>query len=186
MRIIGGNFRGKKLLLPKDKTTRPLKDLTKESIFNIISHSKKIKIDIQNSFILDTFSGSGSFGIECISRGAKKVFFLEKYIEAIKVLEKNLLSLKKVDNYEIFKNDFFLFFNSTKNFKVKFNLIIIDPPYKEEMINQILEIILNRKMLKNNGIIIIHRHINDNIKILSKFNIIEERNYGISKILFGN
>ena len=186
MRIIGGDFRGKKLLLPVDMLTRPLKDLTKESIFNILNHSKKIKIDIKNSVVLDTFSGSGSFGIECISRGAKKVFFLEKYIKAIKVLEKNLSSLKRIKNYEIFKDDFFLFFNSTKNFKIKFDLIFIDPPYKEEKINQILEIILDRKILKTNGVIIIHRHINDNFKILSDFNIIEERNYGISKILFGN
>ena len=89
MRIIGGDFRGKKLLLPVDMLTRPLKDLTKESIFNILNHSKKIKIDIKNSVVLDTFSGSGSFGIECISRGAKKVFFLEKYIKAIQPNEKN-------------------------------------------------------------------------------------------------
>ena len=70
MRIIGGNFKGKKLFLPDDKNTRPLKDLVKESIFNIIRHSNKININIENSFILDLFSGTGSFGLECISRGA--------------------------------------------------------------------------------------------------------------------
>ena len=64
------------------------KDLVKESIFNLIQHSKKINIEIKNSMILDLFSGSGSFGIECLSRGAKKVIFLENYSEAIKVLEK--------------------------------------------------------------------------------------------------
>ena len=69
MRIISGNFRGKKILEPKDIQTRPLKDLTKESIFNILSHSNKFKIDLENSNILDLFSGVGSFGIECLSRG---------------------------------------------------------------------------------------------------------------------
>ena len=69
MRIIGGNFRGKKLFLPKDKNTRPLKDIVKESIFNLMQHSKKINLNIENSSVLDLFSGSGSFGIECISRG---------------------------------------------------------------------------------------------------------------------
>ena len=68
MEILGG----KKLFLPDDKLTRPLKDLVKESIFNLIQHSKKINLTVENSLILDLFSGSGSFGIECISRGAKK------------------------------------------------------------------------------------------------------------------
>ena len=79
MRIIAGNFRGKKILQPKDKTTRPLKDLTKESIFNIIHHSNKFKINLENTNILDLFSGIGSFGIECLSRGVKKVIFIENY-----------------------------------------------------------------------------------------------------------
>ena len=64
MRIISGNFRGKKILYPKDLKTRPLKDLTKESIFNIIYHSNKFKLDLKNSNVLDLFSGIGSFGIE--------------------------------------------------------------------------------------------------------------------------
>ena len=64
MRIISGNYKGKKLILPKDRNTRPLKDLVKESIFNLIKHSKKIDIDIKESIVLDLFSGSGSFGIE--------------------------------------------------------------------------------------------------------------------------
>ena len=75
MRIISGSFKGKKILTPNDNKTRPLKDLTKESIFNIINHSNKFKINFSNSFILDLFSGVGSFGIECLSRGAKKSNF---------------------------------------------------------------------------------------------------------------
>ena len=111
MRVIGGTFKGKKLFLPNDKNTRPLKDLVKESIFNLIQHSKKINIEIKNSMILDLFSGSGSFGIECLSRGAKKVIFLENYSEVIKVLEKNIKSLKNIKNFEIIENDCFNYFN---------------------------------------------------------------------------
>ena len=99
MRIISGSFKGKKILEPKDKQTRPLKDLTKESIFNVITHSNKFKIDLNNSAVLDLFSGSGSFGIECISRGAEKVIFLEQHPEALKSLEKNLNLLKEIKNY---------------------------------------------------------------------------------------
>mgnify|MGYP001214054837 CR=1 FL=1 len=77
MRVISGSLKGKKILEPKDIKTRPLKDLTKESIFNIILHSNKFKIDLKKSNILDLFSGVGSFGLECLSRGAKNVIFIE-------------------------------------------------------------------------------------------------------------
>ena len=85
MRIISGNFKGKKISLPNNKLTRPLRDLVKESIFNIIQHSYNNKFSIKGSNILDIFSGTGSFGLECISRGAKKVVFIENYDEAIKI-----------------------------------------------------------------------------------------------------
>ena len=75
MRIIGGNFKGKKILKPYDKSTRPLKDIVRESIFNIIEHSKNEYVDLEGARILDLFSGTGSFGIECISRGAAEVIF---------------------------------------------------------------------------------------------------------------
>ena len=107
MRIISGSFKGKKFLEPKDKQTRPLKDLTKESIFNVITHSNKFKIDFNNSAILDLFSGVGSFGLECLSRGAKEVFFIENYIGVLPILEKNLSSLKSINNYKIIKKDIY-------------------------------------------------------------------------------
>ena len=186
MRIISGNFRGKKLFLPSDKLTRPLKDLVKESIFNLIQHSKKIDLIVENSSVLDLFSGSGSFGIECISRGAKKVIFFENYPQAFKILEKNLNLLRNIDNYEIYKKNFFDFFPSNKNLNLKFDIIFIDPPYKEKKINEIIEIILEKKILTQNGVLIIHRHKKDDIKLTNKLRIIEDRTYGISKILFGN
>ena len=88
MRIIGGDFRGKKILEPKDKETRPLKDLTKESIFNIINHSNKFSINLEKSNVLDLFSGTGSFGIECLSRKAIHVSFVENYKEILPILKK--------------------------------------------------------------------------------------------------
>jgi 16S rRNA (guanine966-N2)-methyltransferase len=186
MRIIGGNFKGKRLFLPKDKSTRPLKDIVKESIFNLIQHSKKINVNVENSLVLDLFSGTGSFGIECISRNSKKVFFFEKYPNAIKILEKNLNLLKNIDSYEIYKKNIFDFFLSDRNLDLKFDIIFIDPPYKEKKINEIIELILKKKILSQNGILIIHRHKKDEIKLTKKLIIFETRTYGISKILFGN
>ena len=90
MRIISGKFKGKKLSQPLDKLTRPLKDLTKESIFNILEHSNKFKIRVKNSKILDLFSGTGSFGIECLSRDAAFVTFVEHYSNIINILKKNI------------------------------------------------------------------------------------------------
>ncbi len=184
MRIIGGIFKGKKLHLPINKNTRPLKDLVKESIFNLIKHSNKIDNNIKDSIILDLFSGSGSFGIECLSQGAKKVTFVENYHEAIKILEKNLRSLKNIDNYEIIKNDCFFFFEYQKKSNQKFDIIFIDPPFREIKINEIIEKIKEQNLLKVNGIMIIHRHKNDDIRITKKVGVIEERFYGISKISF--
>tara|TARA_B100000475_G_C14854952_1_gene255063 strand:+ start:293 stop:583 length:291 start_codon:yes stop_codon:yes gene_type:complete len=94
MRIIGGNLRGKKILTPINKSTRPLKDIVRESIFNIIEHSKNEFVKLKSSKVLDLFSGTGSFGIECLSRGAEKVIFYENYINSIKILKKKLRFIK--------------------------------------------------------------------------------------------
>ena len=186
MRVIGGIFKGKKLYLPNDKNTRPLKDLVKESIFNLIQHSNKIDINIKNSIVLDLFSGSGSFGIECLSREAKKVVFLENYPEALNVLEKNIKSLKNIKNYEIIKDDCFNFFKLNKRINLKFDIIFIDPPYKELKINEVIEKIIEADFLNKKGILILHRHKKDKVELSQKISIFEERFYGISKIYFGN
>ena len=94
MRIIGGIYKGIKIFESFDKNTRPLKDLVKESILNILEHSKDSRIELKNSLILDLFSGTGSFGLECISRGAAKVYFVENYIQSLEILNKNIKKLK--------------------------------------------------------------------------------------------
>ena len=94
MRIIAGKFKGTKLYLPTNKKIRPLKDMVKESIFNFLVHSNKILFQIEKSNILDLYSGTGSFGLECLSRGAAEVAFVEKKKEAINILEKNIKKLK--------------------------------------------------------------------------------------------
>ena len=90
MRIIGGKNKGKKINLPIDKNTRPLRDLVKESIFNLIEYSNKFNASILNSVVLDLFSGTGSFGLECFSRGAKFITFVENYPNILDILKKNI------------------------------------------------------------------------------------------------
>ena len=183
MRIISGSFKGKKILEPQDIKTRPLKDLTKESIFNIINHSNKFKINLNNSIILDLFSGVGSFGIECLSRDAKFVVFVEFYNGVIPILKKNLLNLKSIENFEVIEKDIY---NSDLFSKLdkKFDIIFLDPPYKDKNIENVLLKIKNEKILNKRGIIIVHRHKNDQDIIPKNFKIIEEKKYGISKIIF--
>ena len=184
MRIIGGNFKGKKILEPNDKETRPLKDLTKESIFNIINHSNKFSIDLEKSYVLDLFSGTGSFGLECLSRKAKHVCFVENYIGILPILKNNLSNLKTVKNYSIIEKNILndIDFLETKE---KFDIIFLDPPYKEKKINIILNNLSRFKNLKPDGIIIIHRHKKEKNDFPKEFKIIEEKIYGISKIIFG-
>ena len=183
MRIISGIFKGKKIIEPKDTTTRPLKDLTKESIFNIISHSNKFRLELSNVRVLDLFSGTGSFGIECLSRGFKEVVFIENYLGVLPILKKNLSNLKSIHNYKIIEKDIYkenIFLNLNK----KFDIIFLDPPYKHKNLEDLFNKIKVSNILNSEGIIILHRHKNEKDNILSKFNIIEEKNYGISKIIF--
>ena len=185
MRIISGDYKGKKILSPKDELTRPLKDLTKESIFNIIKHSKLLDINVENSNILDLFSGVGSFGLECLSRGAKNVTFFESYKEVLTVLKKNIDSLKLQSFSSIIEKDIFAE-NTLKVINGKFDIIFMDPPYKEKKLTYLLNTIIKLKLLKENGIIIIHRHKKEEDIFPNEFNIIINKNYGISKIIFGN
>jgi len=185
MRIIGGKFKGKRLLEPQDKQTRPLKDLTKESVFNIIKHSNKFSININEAYVLDLFSGVGSFGIECISQGASHVTFIEKYKGVLPILKKNLNNLKSEINFEIIESDILNKFKF-KSLKLRYDIIFLDPPYKEKALENILNSIIENRILNNNGIIIIHRHKKEIDEFPRNFQLIEEKKYGISKIIFGS
>ena len=185
MRIISGNSKGRKIQEPKDLNTRPLKDLTKESIFNILTHSNKLTIKLENSNVLDLFSGVGSFGLECLSRESSNVTFVENYNNVLSVLKKNILDLNYQKNSLIIEKDIFNNF-SLKNLKKKFDIIFMDPPYKEKKVSSILDNIIENDILNNNGIIIIHRHKKEIDQFPKKFNVIEKKTYGISKIFFGN
>ena len=185
MRVISGSLRGKKIFEPKDIKTRPLKDLTKESIFNIINHSNKFKVQLMGANVLDLFSGVGSFGIECISRGASKVVFAENYDGVLPILRKNLMNIKFENNFKIIEKDIY----KEETFLIldcMFDIIFLDPPYKLLNVNMLMNKIYESKILKKNNLIILHRHRKDNSISYERFNLLEEKTYGISKVIFGN
>ena len=183
MRIISGNFKGRKLLTPNDIKTRPLKDLTKESIFNILKHSNKFNVEIENSIVLDLFAGVGSFGIECLSNEAKYVTFVENYNGVLPILKKNLSNLKLDKKYEIIEQNIF---TGLKLAKSNYDIIFLDPPYKDKNISALIDKIFEINLLSKYGIIITHRNKNLKEKYSKNFHILEEKTYGISKISFGN
>jgi len=185
MRIIAGKLKGFTLLMPKDKNTRPLKDLVRENIFNLLSHSNKILLQLKQSNVLDLYAGTGSFGLECLSRQAKSVCFIEKKKDAIKILEKNIEKLKVKNKIKIFFNDIFELIEKQNIFKLKFDLIFCDPPFKDTNIEKLIELIFNKNLLNKNGIIILHRSKMIKEKLPNYFEIVDERIYGISRIIFG-
>ena len=184
MRIISGYLRGRKITQPNNKLTRPLKDLMKESIFNILQHSNLITFSLEKSKILDLFSGVGSFGLECISRGAAKVYFFENYDQSIEILHKNIKKLKCENRARVFNKDAFNFFDNKELKNKKLDLIFLDPPYKEENIKIILENIAKLKLLKETGLIVLHRHKKTIDDFGNEFTISRSAKYGISKIIF--
>ena len=125
MRIISGKFKGRKLSQPLDKNTRPLKDVVKESVFNLIVHSKLIKLNLRESNILDLFSGSGSFGIECLSRGSTYCKFIDNSNESINTINKNLGNLNIKLHSSVIKLDAIHPPATTE----KYGLSFFDPPY---------------------------------------------------------
>ena len=184
MRIISGKMKGFNLHLPKNKNTRPLKDLVRESIFNLLLHSKKINFDIKNSSVLDLYAGTGSFGLECLSRDSKSVFFIEQGKEAIEILKKNIDKLNVNKFIKILSGDVFSLIKIKKNYKFKFDLIFCDPPFKNSNIEELCKLIINNKLLSNKGVMVIHRHKNASDNLNNLLEIVDEKIYGISKIVF--
>ena len=183
MRIISGHLKGKKINYLKNSTTRPLKDSVKENIFNILKHSNFINIKIENSNILDLYSGIGSFGIEGISRGARKVTFIDQDIKAIEILKNNFFKLSISEKANILNN--LIGDDLIKNIGDEFQIFFLDPPFSDNNFLQTLKYIKKHKIFKKKHIIIIHREKKSKDAIDDYLRIIDTKQYGRSKIIFG-
>ena len=185
MRIIGGTFRGKKILYTNSSITRPLRDYVKENIFNIITHGKNFKLNLEKTNILDLYSGIGSFGIECLSRNAGQVVFIEKDPLAFSILKKNINNLKIENRSKLIFEDIEHYFKSL-NTKEKFDLIFLDPPYKNISFIEVMSIIKEKKIFTKNHKVIIHRERKYDGELDKIIKIELLKNYGRSKIIFGS
>ena len=132
MRIISGQFKGRTIEFLKNFNTRPLKDSVKENIFNIIDHSREVMVKLRNSNVLDLYSGVGSFGLECISRGADHVTFVENNPKTLKILKRNIIKLSN-KNAVVFESKIENFLqenNVYHNFAAsKYSIILLSQEY---------------------------------------------------------
>ena len=149
MRVISGTARVTKLNSIDSMETRPTLDRVKESLFNIIQNK------IEDSVVLDLFAGSGAIGIEFISRGAKKAYFCEKSNSAAQMINQNLKKTRFEDKSEIFKVDYRKCLSELSKRNVKWDVIFIDPPYKEDLAVDDIKKIISLDLLAKNGLIII-------------------------------
>ncbi len=169
MRVISGKYKGRILEGFDIKGTRPTMDRVKESMF------ASIQIYLKDSICLDLFAGSGSLGIEALSNGAKKCYFVDNNKIAIEKIKKNTLG---IDNKEIIQKDCFKALLEFKN-KVKFDLILLDPPYHDNLLNQILEKIVEYNLLNENGIIVCEL---ENETLNTNLTLIKEKKYGSKQV----
>tara|TARA_Y100001958_G_C21158823_1_gene493211 strand:+ start:398 stop:961 length:564 start_codon:yes stop_codon:yes gene_type:complete len=182
MRIISGDLKGKSISFVKSKITRPLKDSVKENIFNVIAHSNLIDIKLAKSKVLDLYSGIGSFGIECISRGSEETTFVEKDKIVVNTLEKNLKDLSLIKKSIVVNKNIVNFLES--NISKQYDIIFLDPPFAEKKILSDLQLIQKRKIYKANHLIVIHREIGSFDQLEQILKILMTKEYGRSKIIF--
>ena len=185
MRIISGSLKGEKINFLKSTTTRPLRDFVKESTFNVIGHSNLVNVSLENSSILDLYSGVGSFGIECLSRGAKKTTFVENNNNALIVLKENITQLKIEKKSKIFETKVVSFLSRLKK-SDKYDVIFFDPPFSENFFINELNMIKNSNIYNKNHIIVIHREKKTQDNLSGVMNVLMTRNYGRSNVLFGD
>lgn len=159
MRVVAGRYRGRNLMSPKDDSVRPTTTRIKETIFNVI------QFRIAGSVCLDLFSGSGALGIECVSRGAKKVTFVDRSKDSIELTNKNLSGME--GDINVFMMDAVSFLRRAAERGEKFDLIFLDPPYRTLLAEEAIEVIFEKNLLADNGMIVFE-HSSDKNYVLDK------------------
>lgn len=177
MRIIAGKHKSRLLFSLEGKETRPMMDRMKESVFNTIGPF------FDGDVILDLFGGSGALCLEAISRGASKGVIIEKNNDAIQVIRENIKILKEEGNVKLINMSYERALKILLKDKESFDIIFLDPPYSLNIINELLEVITENKMLNNNGVIVCH-YVKGNFKPkdINFLTLIKNYNYGKSEV----
>ena len=177
MKIISGLYKGKEIKGYDIIGTRPTMNRVKESLFAMIQNYT------QDSIVLDLFSGTGNYGIEALSNGSKYVYFNDLNPKCTKIIKDNLDNCKITNNYEIFNLDYNKCLDYLKNNNIKLDLIFLDPPYKEDIINGIINKIEEYNLLNDKGLIICELTNNNLLDNYSNLSIYKTRKYGDKEII---
>lgn len=177
MRIIAGKYKFKKLNEFDVSTTRPTGDKVREAVFGMLD-------DLENAICLDLFAGTGALGLEALSRGAEKCYFVEENLAIYKILVKNFQDLK-VEKAQInaLRCDYLKALKGYKSKKLQFDVIFIDPPYKSNLAERAIDFILENNLLKENGIIC-WEHDKEKLDKIEKYNILKHKKYGKTFVTF--
>ncbi len=179
LRVISGIAKGHKLKTIKGISTRPTTDRVKESLFNIISGM------IPGAEVLDIFAGTGSIGIEALSRGADFAVFVDKSSECTRVIKENLVHTKLMDKASVITGDIFIILNKISKNNKKFDIIFLDPPYKKNLVVETLKCIEKNAIIKPEGIIIAEHGFDDGVPDeIGGFTRYRCQKYGITVISF--
>lgn len=163
MRIISGEFKGRFIKVPQSDKIRPTTDRVRETLFNILNN----RISFEGVRVLDIYSGSGSLGLECISRGASEVHFIERDKFIYTNLLENIKSLSVEKRCKVFKTEAVKF--TSKQAMINYNLILADPPFFKDDIYIVVDSIINKGYLVNDGIMVIERSIQTKEKDINSF-----------------
>ncbi len=179
MRIIAGEARNKKIKALKTMDVRPTSDRVKESLFSIINQY------VPNSIFLDLFSGTGNIALEALSRGAKKAILIEKEKKVLGNIIENINSLGYSDKCRAYRNEAERAIEILSKKKEKFDIIFMDPPYKEELCTSTIEKVEEQEILNENGLLIAEHHVKERMaEKIGKLNKVDERTYGNKVMTF--
>ena len=173
MRIIAGKHRSRVLKTLEGKNTRPMTDRMKESVFNTIGPY------FDGEVVLDLFGGSGALSLEAISRGASHAYISEIARDAFKVINDNISSLKEDDNVTALNCDYKIALKRLSN--TKFDIVFLDPPYRLNIVRDIIDELINNDMLSDNAIIVCH-YVKGNQEIYQNLELRKNYAYGSSEV----
>jgi 16S rRNA (guanine966-N2)-methyltransferase len=176
MRIIAGNYRGRILASPRDRSVRPTTDRAKQTIFDILAN----RVEFEGLSVLDLFAGTGSLGLEAISRGVASVTFVDSSRDSLALLRKNVEALGCQDRCTDYQADVFWYL---KNIRRQFDLVFVDPPYKLENIGSLPRTIYEAGVLKPRTYVVMEHSRESVIDLDENVYEIERRPFGQTTVL---
>ncbi|MDH7479654.1 MAG: 16S rRNA (guanine(966)-N(2))-methyltransferase RsmD [Syntrophomonadaceae bacterium] len=179
MRVIAGSVRGFRLQAPPGQRTRPTADRVKEALFNILAPY------LSDRRVLDLFAGSGALGIEALSRGAGRAVFVEKDAAALRALRANLASTGMVERAEVLPLDVSIAIKNLQDRDEKFDLVFLDPPYRQGLIDSTLEKLAARPLLAPHGLVVAESSEREPVPdVVAGFKCYRRETYGDTRLHF--